>query len=69
MVVLPRHGHRTPSLEQNFHANVQALKQLGVTEILSVSAISLLKEHLPPGTFEDAQRPKRCRCCCFGRDA
>jgi 5'-methylthioadenosine phosphorylase len=53
LVFLPRHGrgHRIPPSELNFRANIHALKQLGVTEILSVSAVGSLKEHLPPGTF------------------
>jgi 5'-methylthioadenosine phosphorylase len=53
LVFLPRHGrgHRIPPSELNFRANVHALKQLGVTEILSVSAVGSLKADLPPGTF------------------
>ncbi len=53
LVFLPRHGrgHRIPPSELNFRANIFALKALGVTEILSVSAVGSLKEHLPPGTF------------------
>ncbi|WP_207459144.1 S-methyl-5'-thioadenosine phosphorylase [Azospirillum sp. SYSU D00513] len=53
LVFLPRHGrgHRIPPSELNFRANIHALKQLGVTEILSVSAVGSLKEELPPGTF------------------
>ncbi|MBK3773858.1 S-methyl-5'-thioadenosine phosphorylase [Azospirillum sp. YIM DDC1] len=53
LVFLPRHGrgHRIPPSELNFRANIHALKALGVTEILSVSAVGSLKEHLPPGTF------------------
>ncbi|WP_372398743.1 S-methyl-5'-thioadenosine phosphorylase [Azospirillum sp. HJ39] len=53
LVFLPRHGrgHRIPPSELNFRANIHALKQLGVTDILSVSAVGSLKEHLPPGSF------------------
>ncbi len=53
LVFLPRHGrgHRIPPSELNARANIHALKQMGVTEILSVSAVGSLKEHLPPGTF------------------
>lgn len=53
LVFLPRHGrgHRIPPSEVNYRANIDALKRLGVTEILSVSAVGSLKEHLPPGTF------------------
>jgi len=53
LVFLPRHGrgHRIPPSELNFRANIDALKRVGVTEILSVSACGSLKEELPPGTF------------------
>lgn len=53
LVFLPRHGrgHRIPPSELNFRANIHALKQVGVTEILSVSAVGSLKAELPPGTF------------------
>jgi len=53
IVFLPRHGrgHRIPPSELNFRANIDALKRLGVTEILSLSAVGSLKESLPPGTF------------------
>ncbi|WP_029006861.1 S-methyl-5'-thioadenosine phosphorylase [Azospirillum halopraeferens] len=53
VVFLPRHGrgHRVPPSELNFRANIDVLKRAGVTEILSVSAVGSLKEHLPPGTF------------------
>ncbi|MGQ9368883.1 S-methyl-5'-thioadenosine phosphorylase [Azospirillum sp. A39] len=53
LVFLPRHGrgHRIPPSELNSRANIDVLKRAGVTEILSVSAVGSLKEHLPPGTF------------------
>ena len=53
LVFLPRHGrgHKVPPSELNFRANIDALKQLGVTEILSLSAVGSLREDLPPGTF------------------
>jgi 5'-methylthioadenosine phosphorylase len=53
LVFLPRHGrgHRIPPSELNYRANIHALKQLGVTDILSVSAVGSLKAELPPGTF------------------
>jgi len=53
LVFLPRHGrgHPIPPSELNFRANIAALKQLGVTEILSLSAVGSLREDLPPGTF------------------
>ena len=50
---LPRHGrgHVISPTKINFKANVDALKQLGVTDIVSVSAVGSLKENLPPGKF------------------
>lgn len=50
---LPRHGrgHRIPPSEINFRANIDALKRLGVTDIISVSAVGSLHEHLTPGMF------------------
>ncbi len=53
MVFLPRHGrgHRIPPSEINFRANIDALKRLGVTDVVSVSAVGSLREHLHPGVF------------------
>ncbi len=50
---LPRHGrgHRIPPSDLNFRANIAALKQLGVTDVLSLSAVGSLRLDLPPGTF------------------
>jgi 5'-methylthioadenosine phosphorylase len=50
---LPRHGrgHRISPSKINFRANIDALKQLGVTDIVSISAVGSLKEDLPPGRF------------------
>lgn len=50
---LPRHGrgHRLSPSDINFRANIDALKRLGVTDIISVSAVGSLREDLPPGTF------------------
>ena len=53
LVFLPRHGrgHRIPPSEINFRANIDALKRAGVTDVISVSAVGSLREHLRPGTF------------------
>ena len=50
---LPRHGkgHCISPSKINFRANIDALKQLGVTDIVSISAVGSLKEELPPGKF------------------
>src|SRR5215475_3769197 len=53
MVFLPRHGRghvQTPS-SINYRANIDVLKRVGVTDLISVSACGSLKEELPPGTF------------------
>ena len=46
MVFLPRHGvgHRHTPTEVPYRANLWAMKQLGVTRILSVSAVGSLRE-------------------------
>ena len=53
LAFLPRHGrgHATPPGEINFRANIDALKRVGATEILSLSAVGSLDEALAPGTF------------------
>ena len=50
---IPRHsrGHKINPTNINFRANIDALKQLGVTDIISVSAVGSLKENLEPGKF------------------
>ena len=50
---LPRHGrgHFISPSNINFRANIDSLKQLGVTDIVSVSAVGSLKEELHPGKF------------------
>ncbi len=50
---IPRHarGHKISPTKINFRANIEALKKLGVTDIISVSAVGSLREHLLPGSF------------------
>ena len=50
---IPRHkrGHRINPSNINFRANIEALKKMGVTDIVSVSAVGSLQEHLKPGSF------------------
>ncbi len=52
-VFLPRHGrgHRIPPSRVNYRANISALKQSGVTDVVSLSAVGSLREELPPGHF------------------
>ena len=48
---VPRHGrgHRILPSEINFRANLWALKKLGVTRVISVSAVGSMKEQIAPG--------------------
>jgi 5'-methylthioadenosine phosphorylase len=50
---IPRHsrGHKINPTNINFRANIDAMKQLEVTDIISVSAVGSLKENLEPGKF------------------
>ena len=50
---LPRHGkgHYISPSKINFRANIDSLKQLGVTDIISISAVGSLKEEHHPGKF------------------
>ena len=50
---LPRHGrgHRLPPGAVNYRANIDVLKRLGVTDIVSLSAVGSFREALAPGTF------------------
>lgn len=51
VVFLPRHGkgHRFTPTEVPYRANIFALKKLGVTHVISVSACGSLQEELKPG--------------------
>lgn len=53
LVFLPRHGRGHPISPTgiNARANIDALKRMGVTDIVSIGAVGSLKEELPPGTF------------------
>jgi 5'-methylthioadenosine phosphorylase len=53
LAFLARHGrgHRFSPSEINYRANVAALKAVGATHILSVSAVGSLREGLAPGDF------------------
>lgn len=50
---LPRHGrrHRISPSSINSLANIDALKRVGVTDLLSVNAVGSLREELAPGTL------------------
>jgi 5'-methylthioadenosine phosphorylase len=53
VVFLPRHdkGHRLSPSDINYRANVDVLKRVGVTDLVSLSACGSFKEELTPGTF------------------
>ncbi len=50
---LPRHGrgHRIAPDRVNYRANIDALKRVGATDILAISAVGSLREELAPGDF------------------
>jgi 5'-methylthioadenosine phosphorylase len=51
VVFLSRHGrgHRTNPTSINYRANIYALKSMGVTHVISVSAVGSMKESIHPG--------------------
>ena len=51
MAFLPRHGtnHGILPHELNFRANIWGMKKLGVTQLISVSAVGSMKEVIEPG--------------------
>jgi 5'-methylthioadenosine phosphorylase len=50
---LPRHGrgHPISPTELNYRANIDALKRIGCTDLIALSAVGSLREELPPGRF------------------
>ena len=53
LVFLPRHGsgHMIPPSDINYRANIDAMKRVGVTDLISVSACGSFREEMAPGTF------------------
>ncbi|MGA8228835.1 MAG: S-methyl-5'-thioadenosine phosphorylase [Xanthobacteraceae bacterium] len=53
VVFMPRHdrGHRLSPSDINYRANIDVLKRVGVTDLISLSACGSFKPELPPGTF------------------
>ncbi len=53
LLFLPRHGrgHRIPPHKIDSRANICALKKLGATHLLSISAVGSMKEAIAPGDF------------------
>lgn len=51
-VLLNRHGPRyLPPHAINYRANIQALADLGITDIVSLNSVGSLQDDLPPGTI------------------
>lgn len=52
-VFLPRHGrgHRIGPSQLNNRANIDAMKRMGVTDLISISAVGSLNEKMAPGDF------------------
>jgi 5'-methylthioadenosine phosphorylase len=53
VVFLARHGrgHRLSPSDINYRANIDALKRVGVTDVISLSACGSLRDDLAPGMF------------------
>jgi 5'-methylthioadenosine phosphorylase len=53
LLFLPRHarGHRIAPHRIDFRANVCAVKMLGATHLVSISAVGSMQEHIAPGDF------------------
>jgi 5'-methylthioadenosine phosphorylase len=53
MAFLPRHGrgHMHSPTSVNFRANIDALKRLGCTDVVAVSAVGSLRQDYKPGDF------------------
>ena len=53
VVFLPRHGrgHVFAPSDINYRANIDAMKRVGVTDLVSISACGSLKEAYAPGSF------------------
>jgi 5'-methylthioadenosine phosphorylase len=52
-IFLPRHGrgHRLSPSGINYRANIDAMKRVGVTDIVSISACGSFRQELEPGHF------------------
>ena len=50
---IPRHaaGHSIPPHKINFRANIDALKNVGVTKIIATNSVGSMNENMPPGSF------------------
>lgn len=50
---IPRHaaGHSIPPHKINFRANIDALKEVGVTQIIATNSVGSMNLEMPPGSF------------------
>ena len=50
---IPRHasGHSIPPHKINYRANIDALKNVGVTKIIATNSVGSMNERMPPGSF------------------
>lgn len=50
---IPRHaqGHSIPPHKINFRANIDALKNVGVTKVIATNSVGSMNENMPPGSF------------------
>ncbi|MEO1774758.1 MAG: S-methyl-5'-thioadenosine phosphorylase [Pseudomonadota bacterium] len=53
LAFLPRHGrgHRVGPSDINYRANIDVMKRVGVTDLLSFSAVGSFREEMAPGDF------------------
>ena len=53
MAFLPRHGrgHTISPTDINYRANIDVMKRLGVTDIVSISACGSFRDEMAPGDF------------------
>ncbi len=50
---IPRHAksHSIPPHKINFRANIDALKEIGVNQIIATNSVGSMNENMPPGSF------------------
>ena len=50
---IPRHAksHSIPPHKINYRANIDALKKVGVTQIIATNSVGSMNENMPPGSF------------------
>lgn len=53
IVFLPRHGpdHQVPPHKVNYRANIYAMEQVGVTQVIGMAAVGGIAENMPPGSL------------------